>query len=149
MKIGKYSHIWVPILVGIIFVSIGFIWRDSAVSIISNMKNTSIQEILFSYASTMLGFGLATYGIFLSFFPNLKKSLQRSKTLKAVNEYFFVFLIIMVIQVLIALVYMFVDNYILFFINIFLFGITIIMMLYLIRGIRGLYFLIIEDQSSE
>lgn len=139
MTIKKYTHYIYPVLFGlfIMFLSIYF-YKN----IIEVTQKIDVEEIFFGYATTILGFGLATYGIFLSFIPNLRKPITTSDTLRSINSYYFAFLVTMIVQILIASIFIFLKNQIIVSVLSFLFGFSVIMIFYIVRGIKALYGLI-------
>jgi hypothetical protein len=142
MSIKKYTHYFYPILGGLICLVFTILYQNNILTIIEKINK---QDIFFIYATTIFGFGLATYGIFLSFIPNLKKSIQQSDTLESINRYYFIFLFLMLIQLITSLIFVFYTHSRILFLNVFIFGSSIVMLYYLIRGIKAMYFLVLKD----
>lgn len=91
-------------------------------SILEIVTKINRQDLLFVFSTTIFGFVLTSYGIFLSLFSNLNKLLKESKAIKVIIFSHLIFLIIMLIPILFSLRFIFYTSEILIYINGFIFG---------------------------
>ncbi len=136
MGLGKYTHYLYPIIFAGILLVLTLI-REKEILVV--LSDSAIKEILFSYSTTLFGFILATYGIFYGIVPSLDKDIRNSKKLMSVNNYFYVCSVILLIQSIISIAFIFTNYYVLFSLFAFSFGLTIAMAYYIARGIRALF----------
>lgn len=135
-------HYLIPAITGLFFLIFSLMKQEI---VVATMKNIAIQEIVFTSSSTMLGFAMATYGILMSLSPNLNKQIHKSETMKSINNYFFCFLMLMLLQVIFSVIFLFNSSYYLFVINAVLFGIAMAMILFIAKGIKSIYNLILHS----
>ncbi len=136
------SHYGKSILFGLVVAIITIIFQNIILDV---LKNNNILDIFFIYSVTLGGFILTSYGIFFGILPSLDSSLKKSDTFKKINKFFYVCLIVILIQIVSSLIFIFYNNTIILVLNFFLLGTTLIMFLYIITGIQSLFRIISKD----
>jgi hypothetical protein len=132
----KYSHYILPAIISLLVSIIGYIKIDY---ILEKIKSSNLDASFLTTSITLFGLVLTSYGIFFALTPLLKKEIQVSKTLIAVNKYFFVCLLFLLILIILNILLLFIGgNYILIG-NIFIFTYILSMFFYIIRGLRSIF----------
>lgn len=139
----KYTEYIVPLVLGIIFVFLSFVFSEK-VSLIFSKE--SFSSDLFGFSSILFGLLLTAYAILFGLVPSLNKSFRKSTTLKEINFYFKFCLTVLLLEIIFSLVYMFETNFVFFLINIFLIGVSIGMFGYIILLINDLFNLATQEE---
>ena len=127
-------------------IAIGILVAWSAWNFDIGSKLEEPHALILTYSTLLLGFLLASYGIIFGSFSNLPKNLIKSDQFKKINNYFFVSILLAILQVIISFVLIVETSNPVILSTAFLVGTTLGMVYYISFGIKSI-FLILLNQS--
>ena len=140
MKENK--HYLIPLFFSLLVSILAYIFSAKISNTIETLR---INSLLFTYSTTVFSLILTAYGIFFALAPLLRKDIMKSKDIKSVNKYFYVCLLFLLFQIIFSVALLFYNNVFILIINIFLFTFTIAMFFYIIKGIRAIFNIIVDE----
>ena len=138
----EYKHYFTPLFFSLVISILAYIFNAKISNTIETLR---INSLLFTYSTTVFGLILTAYGIFFALAPLLRKDIIKSKDINAVNKYFYVCLLFLLFQVISSVALLFYSNIFVLIVNIFLFTFTITMFFYIIKGIKAIFNLIVNE----
>lgn len=134
-----------PLLSGLIFLVI-FWYFSKPISLI--LENTNLSTELFTFSSLLFGLILTSYSILFGIIPNMREDLKQSNTMKDINLYFKICLLVLLLSIVFSLAYMFVPEYWMFLIIITFIGIDIGFFGYIIFLINDIFTFVSSQKTK-
>jgi hypothetical protein len=138
----RYADYLTPLISGTAFLAAP-LYFSSYISTILQLNNFSTE--LFTFSSLLFGLILTSYSMLFGVLPLLKRDFRKSTTMKEINLYFRVCLLFLLIGVISAVVYFFVNNYLVFLINIFLLGLNVGFLGYILFLINDIFQFVTQE----
>jgi len=132
----------VPIIFGIIALVLVISLKNTIIGII---QQKDFSSDIFTFASTLFGLILTAYAILFGVVPSMNKDFSKSKTVKDINSYFKICLLVLLANIISSLFLLFNQTYILYSINLVIIGLNIGFFVYIIFLINDIFKIIIED----
>lgn len=133
-----------PTIFGISFLLVSIIFSSSFVEI---LKINNFSGEIFSFSSTLFGLILTAYSMLFGVIPALNKEFRKWTVLKDINSYFLSCLALLLINILFSLIYMFIQPYWIFSVNITLLGIDIGFFGYIIFLVKDIFQFVSQEGS--
>ena len=138
---GKREYI-LPAILGIIFVILCFIFDDA---ITTKLATNPFSNELFTFSSMLFGLILTSYAILFGLIPALRDDFKKSDTLREINVYFKICLLMLLIEIILSLIYSFITFFYLFVANMFFVGFILGMFAEIILLINVLFAFITKE----
>jgi vacuolar-type H+-ATPase subunit I/STV1 len=138
----RYADYLTPLVSGAVFLAVP-LYFSSYVSAILQLNNFSTE--LFTFSSLLFGLILTSYSMLFGVLPLLKRDFRKSTIMKEINLYFRVCLLFLLIGVISSVVYFFVNNYLVFLINIFFLGLNIGFLGYILFLINDIFQFVTQE----
>lgn len=132
----NYEDYITPVVFGAIFLGLSIIFSSYIQGI---LEEKDLSSDLFTFSSFLFGLVLTSYSILFGLIPSIRKDFRESETMKGINTYFRICLLILQISIITSLIYFFIDSYIIFMISITVIGVNIGFFVYMIFLINDLF----------